>query len=224
MVLEKYRKLLCGAAMAALLCGQIAPISAQTPPALSKEAKENNDLMEAWADLGTLRVVTPLKLTDEQIDKLIALITASETEHNQKLVLMFNESLKKVAPDIRAAKQKALKGEAISEEMAEKLKKGMETHLDNIGPKKQEDVALATLKALAPKVKAILNAAQVATASKIAHEEQEKLAKGSKGTDAQWFNLYVQKVIMGYPRIVPILKELKGAGTASTATDAKDKS
>ena len=219
MFLKNYRILLSGALCALVMCGGTAAGQAQTlavPP--SKEAKENAELIEAWSDLGTLRVLTPLKLTNDQIDKLIALITTTESAHNQKLVAMSNASLKKIAADIRAAKKKALKGEEPSAEVSERLKKGMEEHLGNIGQKKQEEAIMSTLAAFAPKVRALLTTTQITTAAKIAREEQDKIAKSPKATTSQWFNYYVQKVIMSYPRIVPLLKEFR---TSETTDDAK---
>lgn len=219
MFLKNYRILLSGALCALAMCGGNASGQTQTPAVvLSKEAKENAELIEAWSDLGILRALTPLKLTNDQIDKLIALITTTETQHNQKLVVMSNSSLKKVAADIRAAKRKALKGEDVSAEMSERLKKGMEEHLSNIGQKNQEAAIMSTLAAFSPKVRALLTTPQITTAAKIAQEEQDKIAKSPKATTNQWFNYYVQKVIMSYPRIVPLLKELK---TGETPTSDK---
>ncbi len=223
MILKNYQILLSGALCAWAMCGGIVFGQAQ-PPAipLSKEAKENAELIETWSDLGTLRVLTPLKLTNEQIDKLIVLITTAEAAHNQKLVAMSNVSLKKLAADIRAAKKKALKGEDVSAEMSERLTKGMEEHLGNVGQKKQEAAIMSTLAAFAPKIRALLTTQQIAAAAKIAQEEQEKIAKGNKGTTSQWFNYYVQKVIMPYPRIVPLLKELKTGDATDTAKADKE--
>lgn len=218
MILDKCRVVCCGAMLVALFCVSSLPVRAQQtpPPAVTKAAKDNAAIMDDWADLGTLRVLTPLKLTPAQIDKLIAIIGETEVEHNQKMVNVFTASLQKIAPDIRAAKKKALAGEDVPAELADRLKKGMEAHLDAVGQKKQEELTMSTLKTFSPKVKALFNAAQVKTAAKLAQEEQEKIAKGSNGTETQWFNYYVQRVFMGYPRIVPLLKELKGAPTSTT--------
>ena len=76
---------------------------------------------------------------------------------------------------------------------------------------RRKETENTTLKALSDKLQTVLTESQVQTAAKIMKDEMIKMnGAAGKGTDAQFFNLYVLRVIMGYPRIVPLLKEMRG--------------
>jgi CHASE3 domain sensor protein len=82
--------------------------------------------------------------------------------------------------------------------------------MNGVIPKRQA-LEEETLKIISADMKKLLTKEQQTLAAKITREEQGKLAKKAQntGSEEQWFNLYVLRVIMAYPRIVPLLKEMK---------------
>ena len=169
------------------------------------DASDVAPLFVALDDLGELRVLNPLKLTADELDKMSAIITDSQADYNKKLVTTAAPLLRKVSDAILAAKKKALAGTVITDD--ETILKAMTDY-----ETRRKEIETATLKALSAKLQETLTEAQVATASKVAKDEQAKITGAAgKGTDAQYFNLYVLRVVMGYGRLVPLLKEMQAA-------------
>lgn len=184
---------------------------AQAPTASTNPIPADiQDLINSFEDVGELKFITPLKLAPDQLDKLAQGMTAAQATYNSKVAKALSP-YRGLADTIRQAKRQALLGKAITgEDQVIKT-------VNDVLPKRQA-VEEDTLKAISSMVQEILTKEQYATAVKITREEQSKLTKQntSKGSDAQWFNLYVLRVIMSYPRIVPLLKEVKAASEAGS--------
>lgn len=195
------------------------PRAQQTNPDPAQGMKEIQELLDSVEDIGEMKFLNPLRLTTAQIDKLVPLITAAQTEYNSQLAAANQESLKKIANDIRAARRQAVTGKSVSTEANDRINKAIDAHLKSI--KARQDDAL---KNLSQKIRNILLSEQYATAAKLAKEETEKINQNAKGTEDQWFNLYVKSVVMGYPRIVPLLKDIRAAREEGrTASSAPEK-
>lgn len=184
---------------------------AQAPTASTNPIPADiQDLINSFEDVGELKFITPLKLAPDQLDKLAQGMTAAQATYNSKVAKALSP-YRGLADTIRQAKRQALLGKTITgEDQVIKT-------VNDVLPKRQA-VEEDTLKAISSMVQEILTKEQYATAVKITREEQSKLTKQntSKGSDAQWFNLYVLRVIMSYPRIVPLLKEVKAASEAGS--------
>ena len=173
----------------------------------SVDATDVAPLFTALDDLGELRVLNPLKLTPDELEKMAALIAEAQTDYNKRLLANAAPAIRKVASNILAAKKKALTGETLASDDA------ILTAMTDYETQRKVTEA-ATLKSLSEKLQTLLTETQVKAASKIAKDEQTKVSgSAGKGTDAQFFNLYVLRVIMGYPRLVPLLKEMQAART-----------
>ena len=171
----------------------------------SADASDVAPLFIALDDIGELRALNPLKLTPDELDKISAIITDAQTDYNKKLAANSAPILRKASDAILSAKKKALAGTALGYDDA--LTKVL-TDLEA----RRKETENATLKALSDKLQTVLTDAQVQAAAKTTKDEMIKLnGAAGKGTDAQFFNLYVLRVIMGYPRIVPLLKEMRTA-------------
>ena len=159
----------------------------------------------ALDDIGELGSLSPLKLTADELDKIIVLVADAETEHNKKLAAVVPPILRKASDAILAAKKKAVAGTAVG------FDETMTKVLTDVAARRKE-TENATLKSLSDKLQAVLTEAQFQAGAKVAKDEFIKMnGAAGKGTEAQFFNLYVLRVVMGYPRIVPLLKEMRTA-------------
>ncbi|MDW8206865.1 MAG: hypothetical protein RMJ43_03440 [Chloroherpetonaceae bacterium] len=190
----------------------VAVARVQPAAELSRIQKEVQELTESVADIGQLKFLNALALTDAQLEKILAVVTSLQEEHNLRLAQFDQTALKKIAADIRTARRIALSGKPVPEELNDRINKAIDAHLKNT--QKRQELFNRTLADLSQKLREILTPEQIATAARIAREETEKLKQGVKGNEAQWFNAYVQSVILGYPRIVPLLQEMRAARVA----------
>lgn len=202
-----------GVALGALFTGVTpAAIARRQPPTeLSRIQKEVQELTDSVMDIGELKFLNALELTDVQLEKVLAVVTSVQEEHNLRLAQFEQAALRKIAADIRAARRIALSGKPVPEDLNSRINKTIDAHLKNT--QKRQELFNRTLIDLSQKLREILTPEQIATAARIAREETEKLKQGVKGNEAQWFNAYVQSVILGYPRIVPLLQEMRVART-----------
>lgn len=193
------------------------PCSAQPPAdAGVKEQKEVEELLASVEDIGELKFLNLLQLTAEQLDKLISAVNGAQAEYNAQLALFNQTALKKISSDILSARKLALSGKPVPTALNDRINKAIDAHLKNT--QKRKEIHDKTLSSLGEKFRGILTAEQIATAAKTAKEETEKTKQGVKGTEAQWFNAYVSSVVMGYPRILPLLKEMRTAKESGTDT------
>ncbi len=188
----------------ALLLQPLPSAKAQTQATQNAIPADVQDLLLTMDDVGELKFIAPLKLSVEQLDKLAQGMSETQAEYNRKMVPLF-APVRKMSESVREAKKQALVGKPVTNE--EQILKTMSA----VYPKRQA-LDEETLKSVTALVKQVFTKEQITQASKMAKDEQTKLTKQTaKGSEEQWLNLYVLRVIMSYPRIVPLLKEMKAA-------------
>jgi hypothetical protein len=175
-------------------------------------------------DIDKLRVLNPLKLTADQLGKIIPIVKKAQTDYNSKLADAVVPPIRKIASEIKDTREKMLATHSgVPKDFDEKVKKLQE---DFVKKRKAEDNA--TLKSLSDSIKAVLTKEQVAKAASLARKLTEEDGKPTqKGTDDQFFNLYVLGAIGLYPRIVPLLEDMRksaesaevGGKTTATAVE-----
>ncbi len=166
---------------------------------------EIRTLMFEVQDIKALSFLNPIKLSASQIDKLIPTISLAQKRYNTKLAGASAAPVQRIAQEIKETKAAMLAGAAIPEEFDAKVKRIQERW------KQQRDKEdLTALKSLTIAVKSILTKKQFALAAQLARKLEPKTKSGSTADgEVKLFNLYVLKVIIQYPRIVPLLAEIK---------------
>jgi hypothetical protein len=210
------------AALGLIGCLTVGLWAAAQPPATegSAEQRELQEMEQSIVDIDELKLLNTLKLTTEQIDKLVPIITTAQNEYNTQMAALDHSTLKKHIEDIRTVRKTAIAGGAVSTEQFERIRKAVDAHLKSEKREdKRREIHDRTLSSLSQKMRGVLTLEQVDLATKTAKEETEKTNKGAKGTDAQWFNAYVKGAIMSYPRIVPLLKEMRAARETGAAAN-----
>src|SRR5947207_1203347 len=106
--------------MVVVLAGAVwTPLRAQNdsiPP-------EVTALFDDISDIDKLRILNPLKLTADQIDKLVDAIGKSQKEYNKALADAAVPPIKDIAKEIKETRQKMLGGDPIPKEFDDKVKK-----------------------------------------------------------------------------------------------------
>lgn len=177
----------------------------------AKLEAQNMAILQKYADLAILRFLNPLKLTDDQLKKIEEMLTLTQAEYKRRLVAQLTSLLSKVKEPIFSAHRLALEGSDVLDD--EVMGKGVADYY-----KKQEEIDNFTLRTVSDRLQKIFSKAQITAASKLAKEETIKLTrKEAAGTETQFFNLYVRQVMLNYPRILPLVKEMQ------TARAGKDK-
>jgi hypothetical protein len=179
------------------------PIYAQSDALPEEVMALFNDI----TDIDKMRVLNPLKLRVDQLDKLISTIRASQESFNRRLDAAAVPPIRAIAKEIRETRQKLLKGGEIPKDFDEKVRK---LHADFLKKRKAEEEN--TLKSLAAAIRSILTEQQVQQAVSIARKWTEEDGQPTKrGTNEQFFNLYVLGTFITYPRIVPLLEDIRKA-------------
>jgi len=177
--------------------------------------KEMQALFTDISDIDKLRVLNPLKLTADQLDKIIPIVKKAQTDYNAKLAEAAVPPIRKIASEIKETREKMLATHSgVPKDFDEKVKK---LQAEFVKRRKAEDNA--TLKSLSDSIKAILTKEQVSTASSLARKLTEEDGKPTqKGSDDQFFNLYVLGTIVVYPRIVPLLEDMRKTAESAEIT------
>jgi hypothetical protein len=179
--------------------------------------KEVSALLDDISDIDKLRVLNPLKLTTDQLDQIIVVVKKHQDDYNKKLADAAVPPIKQIAKEIKETRRKMLAGGTIPKDFDEKVKKQQD---DFVKRRNQED--FNTLKGLAEAVKKILNKDQFAKAVTIAKKFLEDQGKDVKGDDDKFFNYYVLGTLIVYPRIVPLLEDMRAAQVASRAGNTQE--
>jgi hypothetical protein len=202
--------LLCAALICAALAlpvrapGQQPPASASPADAGAQPPADVMALLQAVADIDILRLINPLKLAASQLDKLAATIEAAQKTYVDKLAGAAGPPLRKMADEIKATRKKVVAGEPIPADFDARMKAA-----DAAYTKDRDQINLDNFKNLIAKTHAVLSDAQFQTAADLMKKQNPD--KSSDTTTDQWYNLYVLRVFVSYPRIVPLLKEMKTA-------------
>ena len=195
------------------------PHGAQAQSAGQAGTSDVAQLINDLDDIDAMRPLVPLKLTPEQLDKMIATLTAAQAGYDKKLKAIAGPALAKLADQIRDVKQKTLKGEPIPKDFDLVAK---QAEVEILGKRKTLDAD--TLGSVALSLEGILTPDQEKLAAKLDRDAQIKLGKANANTqrtDAQWFGSYVKDAILTVPRIIPILKLMRGADSKTAAGGSK---
>jgi len=205
-----HRKTLCTLAATALCLLPALLISIPAHAQGEVVPKEMTALFDDIADIDKLRMLNPLKLTAEQIDKMIVLIKKTQTEYNKKLSDAAVPPIRDLAKDIKDTRRRMLTARSgVPKDFDDKVKKAQADYV-----KRRDAEDAATLKYLSDKLKEMFTKEQQTTAIQAAKKYTEEDGKPTKkGTDDQFFNLYVLGTIVVYQRIVPLLEDMKKALT-----------
>jgi|SRR5579871_3801427 len=212
----------------ALLCVWTVLLSATAPWMRSAQAQNAStgstllpkailQLFDDIDDIDRLRSLNPLKLKADQLDKWIAAITARQEAYDKARAALALAQVKSMETEIRDVKHKMLLGGAISQEFDARLVKAS---ADFIAARAKLDTD--NLAKLAPVLRETLTADQLAAAVKLSKAAATAANKQTTGEDNQWFNYYVNEIIIGYPRILPLLKEMRDAMSADAKTAKAD--
>ncbi|HLJ54670.1 MAG TPA: hypothetical protein VKT77_06485 [Chthonomonadaceae bacterium] len=187
----------------AVACG--GPAHAQEKPAPKPDAAAA--IVLDLDDIEKLRSLGPLKLDADQMDKLIAAITALQADYDKKVTALGASIFGPTAPEVHDVKKAALGGSAIPKTFDDKMRKLQDDFF-----KQRDDLNTANIKAVAAACKAILTDKQVAIATKLERDQWNKDHPDGKGaTDPQLYNLYCVDMFIASPRAVPLLKEMRAA-------------
>ena len=203
------------AAMVFAAMGMACRVGAQAPssPASgSATEKQVTALFYDLDDIDWLKSLTPLKLTPDELDKLIAAMSAAKDAYDKQWVELAMAQLKPISAEINDVKHKALKGGEVPDDFYMRAKKASAGFAEA-----RNKLDLQTLALVAPVIHDILTPAQIMTAAKMSRSQAAQDGKPTAGTDTQWFNKYVQSVILGHPRIVALLKEMRAAADEGTS-------
>lgn len=174
----------------------------QQPPAQTALPKDVQDLMLEFDDIGELRTITPLKLTPEQIDKIVVYVGEGQAEYNKKNADLLAKTIRDVAGTIKQAKKEALQGKPAQGE--EQVAKAMTAMLS-----KRSSLEVGIMTTMSDKVMAVLTPKQQEAMAKVAREYQGKKEGKDNVSVAQYCKLYIYRVFAGYARSTTVLKELK---------------
>ena len=199
-----YRWVFSALTAATLLISSGPTTRAQSDGAAGLMPPEVAALFDDIIDIDKLRVLNPLKLTHEQIDQLIATIREWQNKYNKQLADAAVPPIKGIASDIKEVRKKVLAGGAIPKDFDDKVKGLQDKFVE-----RRDKAEFDTVKGLAESVKKILKPEQVATAEKLAKDALTE--KGKEPPKIIFFNYYTLTVLIQFPRIIPLLEQMKAA-------------
>ena len=186
-----------------LVASALVPLRAQNDPI----PPEVNALFDDINDIDKLRVINPLKLSNDQIDRLTAAVKTSQKEYDKALVDATVQPIKGIAGEVKEVRKTMISGAAIPKDFDDKVK-----GLQDAFVKKRDTADYDALKSLTSAIKKIMTDEQFSKSAEMSRKFVEKDSKpNSKNTDDKFFNFYVLQIFMRYPRIVPLLEEIKKA-------------
>ncbi len=184
------------------------PCSANPFPTVMEQQDKSSvtDLLDELDDIDFVRSLTPLKLSPDQIDKLIAVITDAKTQYDKKIADLSSSTIGAMADEIHKRHKDAVAGGPVSGTFDKKVQQVMKDFYAKRDTLNADNIV--TMSAACGK---ILTADQKMKAEQLEKDTLVKLGKklDPSNTDSMYLNLYVVDIFIGYRRIVPLLKELK---------------
>ena len=172
---------------------------------LSDKASQDA-LLDEITDIDVLRSLTPLKLTPDQIDKLLVAIQQTHDEYDKRMTEIGLAAMAPLADEIHAKHKEMLKGKDPSKDLDEKIKKALQTV-----ESKRDGVLRDSYLFLTGTIQTVLTKDQKAIA--IQMEKDSMMKMGSKpnpnNKDVQYLTAYAVDVFINCRRITPLLKLLK---------------
>ncbi|NUQ71142.1 MAG: hypothetical protein HUU17_10005 [Chthonomonadales bacterium] len=175
------------------------PASAQADPSLPPGTSA---VFDAIDDLDKLRLLNPIGINGAQARKIVELLETRQKAYNQRLIELAVEPLKAIGEEIKATRDRLLTGGSIPTELDERIKKSQK---DFVAKRKVEQDK--NLKLVADGFRAILTPEQN---KKIIDSARQDFEMG-RGTDEQFYNLWVRETIIAYPRILPLFRDIAKA-------------
>ncbi len=160
------------------------------------------ELMSTVDDIGELRTITPLKLTPDQIDKIVAYVNTGQAEYSTKNNDLVSKTIRGLADTIKKAKKEALQGKPAQGE--EQVLKAM----NSIQPKRSQ-FEVDAMNVMCDKILAILTPKQQETMAKVAKDALPNTPDKKSITTSNLCKLYIYRVFVGYSRAPKVLMELK---------------
>ena len=198
--------------MTVILVGVITVVwGGRTPQAKAQQAQEPAvaaalALVGDVDDIDRLRSLNPLKLTGDQIDKLLAYLPTAQADYDKQLTILVSSPLKEMSEEIKTTKKLMLAGGTVPKVFDTKVKKIQMEYLD-----KKSQLYIDYIGKVTAECRKIMDEDQIASATKLEKTEYEKSHPGVKATDSQLYNQFVVDTFMGYYRIIPLLKEMKSS-------------
>lgn len=164
------------------------------------------NLLDELDDIDVGRYVTPLKLSAEQIDKVTAAISDTNSQYDKKIADLRATSLDKLANEIHKRHKEMVAGAPASKDFDDKVKT-MFAEFNS----QREKVYSDGLVALTTACGKILTADQKKISAQMEKDMFAKLGKkmNASNTDDQYVNQYVVDVFINNHRILPLLKAIK---------------
>src|SRR5262249_17718874 len=141
----------------------------------------------------------------DQMEKIATALKSSQKEYDKALVDAVVGPIKGITKEIKDVRKSMLGGEPIPKDFDEKVK-----GIQDAFVKKRDTADVNALKGLSSAIKKILTEEQFSKAAELARKFVEKESKpNAKNTDEQFFNFYVLQIFIRYPRILPLMEEMK---------------
>ncbi|HZO91468.1 MAG TPA: hypothetical protein VFB38_24310 [Chthonomonadaceae bacterium] len=207
--------LLALALAAAMAAAPIARAQGQPPQPGSAPPKETLELFNDLDDINKLSALNPLHLTPEQLDKMIIVVSAAQADYEKKLTALKLASIHSIASEVPEMKRRALAGGAVPKTFLDRVIALSQSFLT-----RKDRLDADALIGMATQLRGILTPQQVDTAVQLIKEQAPKDGMSTRGANDKWFNAYVLQVFISYPRIVPLLKEMRAAAAGNTAGNA----
>jgi hypothetical protein len=175
----------------------------------SQKLTDNQKLWEELDDIDWMHDLGPLKLTPEQIDKMIALLEQANTKLAQDVNDLTTNTIGQVAADIHTEHKDALSGTPIPKEFDTKVQEKVGNFFA-----RRKTVINQLIEHMSDAFSKVLTEDQKKIMIKLGKDYFTKMGNkpGPNDTDDTFYNLYVTNVFINkYPRIVPLLKEVKAS-------------
>lgn len=188
--------LACLVAATAMAGGaRCARAQSDAPPA------EVQALLDDIADIDKMRVLGPVKLTAEQLDKLIPVIQEAQATFRKRVDEAAGTPLREIAREIKDVRAKAVASGQVPKDFDEKIKKLQAEFVKK--QTREEERALTTV---LESFTGLLTRSQRATVISLA-----KPAAPKDSPDDSLMKFYVVGTFMQYSRIVPLLQDMRKA-------------
>ena len=185
----------------------------QTPPPPAPHAVRARD---ARADLVLLQALVPLKLTAEQIDRLLPPMRAAQTEY-LKLVRQEEDALKPLEPELTKARDEAIEAGKLPgaelEKKVQEVDKASLTRYSDARKKATIDLLTVLLDALNDDQKAEIErqSEKVFGGKRVPREFANNPSKAPKDqVQALALSAYIERVLL-IDRTLPLMEKLKAA-------------
>ncbi len=177
-------------------------------------------LMNDINDIDRSRNITPLHLTTDQLRRTIAVLEQLTADYERKVAMLTDKQFSPFMSELKDVKKRVYGGGTIPKDFDARMKHAMDTFVAD-----RKQLNLQNIASASNDIANILTPAQIAAAADIAKNSPANEGMYSDTTtQAQWYHLYVGKVFLSYPRIVPLLQAmLKAQSGGSSAPAGKPK-